>query len=122
ALSTAAKRASQIATSLAGYPLRLNVRTAGSPSSADLVFRIPRTHVQEAVSRFTALGTIVNEGVSIKDVQAPITATGDLVARLQRQLTALRTEQQTTLVQRQIAVLTARIEQLQRERAATLRA
>ena len=122
ALSDATKRATEIASSLAGYPLRLDVHTIESPGSADLVFRIPRVHVEDAVRRFTALGTIVSEDVSIEDVQAQVNATSNLIARLQRQLGTLRVEEQTPTVQRQITALTARIQRLQRGRAATLSA
>jgi hypothetical protein len=122
ALAVASKRATQIATSLAGYPLRLNVHTGTSPSYADLVYRIPRLHVREAVRRFTALGAIVNEDVSIEDLQAQVNATNDLIARLQRQLAVLYTQTQTTDVQRRIAALTARVQRLQRAQAATLHA
>jgi hypothetical protein len=122
AISAATKRAAQIASSLAGYPLRLNVHTGTSPSYADLVFRLPRLHVQQAVRRFAALGTIVNEDVAIQDLQAQFNASRDLMARLQRQLAALYRQPQTTSVQRQVAALTARVQRLQRGQTATLRA
>ncbi len=122
AISAATKRAIRIAASLAGYPLRLTVHAVGSPGSADLVFRVPGVHVQDAVRRLSALGTVVSEDVSVEDLQPQLNATNDLIARLQRQLAALRAQTQTTLVQRQVAALTARIERLQRSEATTLRA
>jgi len=121
AISNATKRATQIAVSLAGYALQLHVQTVGNPGSADLVFRIPRVHVEDAIRRFTALGTIVSEDVSIQDLEPQIASTNDLIARLQRRLGALRAVPQTTATQRQIAALTTRIENLQRSQAATLR-
>jgi hypothetical protein len=122
ALAEASKHATQIATSLAGYPLRLNVHTGTSPSYADLVYRIPRVHVQEAVRRFTSLGAIVNEDVSIEDLQGQENGTNDVIARLQRQLAVLYKQPRTTDVQRQVAALTAHVQRLQRAQAATLRA
>jgi hypothetical protein len=122
ALAEASKQATQIATSLAGYPLRLNVHTGTSPSYADLVYRIPRVHVQAAVRRFTSLGAIVNEDVSIEDLQGQVNGTNDVIARLLRQLAVLYKQPRTTDVQRQVAALTAHVQRLQRAQAATLRA
>jgi hypothetical protein len=59
----------------------------------------------------------------VQDVQAGLNATDRLIARLQQQLAGLRAQTpQTEAVKNQIAALTARIEALQRRRAATVRA
>jgi hypothetical protein len=86
------------------------------------VLRVPRAHVQQAIGRLSALGTIVGEQVDIQDLQAGINATDRTIARLQRQLAGLRAEPQTDAVKRRIAALTARVVALQRARASTLQA
>src|SRR5437773_1507443 len=81
------------------------------------VLRIPKAHVQEAVRRLTALGTIVSEYVSVQDLTTQVNATDRLISRLQRRLAVLRAQVQDAQAQRRLAALTARVEQLQRGRA-----
>jgi hypothetical protein len=121
AVSDASKRATRIIAALGGYPSSLNVEAGGNSGYANLVLRVPRVHVQVAVSRLAALGRIVNESVSIADLEAQANSTARLIARLQGQLTALQAETQTTQTERQIAALTSRIQSLQRGQAATAR-
>ena len=120
-VSNGVKRAQQIATSLGGYSLSVHASSETENASADLTFKVPRAHVQEAITRLSALGTITGEQVDIQDVQAGLNATDRLIGRLQRQLRDLRAQEQTDAVTRQIAALTARIERLQRQERATLR-
>jgi hypothetical protein len=122
AVSSASKRAVAIAHALGGYELRVNVDAARSSGAADLVLRVPRTHVQEAVRRLTALGTILHENVQVQDLQGGIDTTERKIARLQHRLTLLRAQPQDTKTEQQIASLTAQVERLQRNRAATIRA
>ncbi len=122
AVSTDARRAIAIANSLGGYLAYANVDAGGTTGSAEIRVRIPKVHVQEAVRRLSALGRVVGEHVQIQDLQAGVNATDRLIARLQREIAALRTQPQTTEVQRQIAALTGQIERLQRRQADTVRA
>jgi hypothetical protein len=122
AVSDLTKQTVKIAQSLGGFPQSVNVSAGGKTGYANIVLRVPRTRVQEAVSRLSALGTILNESVSVKDLQAGANATDRLIGRLQRQLTALRTQPQTPETARQLSALTARIQRLQRRQAATARA
>jgi hypothetical protein len=122
AVSSASKRAVAIAHGLGGYELRVNVDAARSAGAADLVLRVPRTHVQEAMRRLTALGTILHEDVQVQDLQGGIDTTDRKIGRLQHRLTLLRAQPQDTKTQQQIASLTAQVERLQRNRAATIRA
>ena len=121
AVSDASKRAIAIAHNLGGYEQRVNVDTARTTGYASILLRIPKRHVQEAVRRLTALGTIVSEDVQVQDLQDSVDATDRLIARLQQRLADLRTRVQDTQTVEQIAALTARIERLQRARAATVR-
>ena len=45
------------------------VSAAGASGYAQLVLRIPKQHLQQAVARLSALGTIVGEHVSIRDIE-----------------------------------------------------
>jgi hypothetical protein len=121
-VSSASKRAVAIAHALGGYELRVNVDAARSSGAADLVLRVPRTHVQEAMRRLTALGTILHEDVQVQDLQGTVDTTERKIARLQHRLTLLRAQPQDTKTEQQIASLTAQVERLQRNRAATIRA
>jgi Domain of unknown function (DUF4349) len=121
-VSDAVKRALNVTASLGGYPQSVHVSTGPQAATAELVLRVPRAHVQQAIGRLTALGTIVGEQVDIQDLQAGINASDRRIARLQRQLAALRAQPQTDVVKRRIAALTARVVALQRARASTLRA
>jgi hypothetical protein len=120
-VSNGVKRAQQIVTSLGGYSLSVHASSETQAASADLTLKVPRVHVQEAITRLSALGTITGEQVDIQDVQAGLNATDRLVGRLQRQLRELRAQEQTDAVMRQIAAITARVERLQRQERATLR-
>jgi len=117
-ISGSVKRAVQVAVSLGGYATSVHATTQGAQGSADLTLRVPRAHVQEAVTRLAQLGTITAEQLDVTDRQAGLNATDRLIARLQQQLAALR-EQHAGAAR--IAALTARIEALQRSEAATRR-
>jgi Domain of unknown function (DUF4349) len=121
-VSDGVKRAQQIAMSLGGYSLSVHASSETEAASADLTLKVPRAHVQEAITRLSALGTITGEQVDIQDVQGGLNATDRLIGRLQGQLRDLRAQEQTDAVTRQIAAITARIERLQRQERATLRA
>jgi hypothetical protein len=121
AVSAASRRAVAIATSLSGYQQSVTLNAGGKAGYASIVLRIPRQNVRTAISRLTALGRVTSENVSIQDLQTQVTSTDQQIATLQRQLATLRAQPQTTQVERQITTLTARVERLQRARAATVR-
>jgi Domain of unknown function (DUF4349) len=121
AVSAAARRAVAIATSLSGYQQSVSLDAGGKTGYASIVLRIPRANVRKAIDRLSALGRVTSENVAIQDLQTQVGTTDRQIATLQRQLAALRAATQTTQIARQIATLTARVERLQRTRAATLR-
>jgi hypothetical protein len=122
AVSAGVKRALGITRSLGGYAGSVHATTTGTAGSADLVLRIPRAHVQEAVARLSALGTITAEQVDIQDLQTGLNAADRKIARLQRQLTALRAQPSSDANTARIAALVRQIQGLQRAEAATVRA
>lgn len=120
-VSDGVKRALRITSSLGGYPTSVHASTHGSSASASLVLKVPRLNVQSAVARLSALGTIVAEQVDVTDAQAGLNAADRTIARLQRQLKALRAQQPAPAAQ--IVGLERQIVRLQRaEAAARLRA
>jgi hypothetical protein len=119
ALSIAARHAVAIAYALGGYPSHTSVQAAGRSGYADITLRIPKTHVQQAVRRLSALGRITNENVDVQDLTAGLNATDRKIASLQRTLAALRLQQQTTLVQRRILQVTSQIQKLQAGESST---
>ena len=121
-VSNGVKRALQVATSLGGFSTSVHASTQGKAATADLTLRIPRAHIQEAISRLSALGTITGEQVDVQDLTTQLNAGDRTIERLQKQLATLRAETQTDSVRATIAALTARIVRLQRQQAATLRA
>jgi hypothetical protein len=121
AVSDGVKSALRIASSLGGYPASVHASSEAKVASADLVLKIPRAHVQEAITRLSALGTITGEQVDIQDKQAALNATDRKIARLQKQLSELRAQTPTTTTTKRIAALEAQILRLQRGEAATRR-
>jgi hypothetical protein len=120
-VSRVTQRAITIARSLGGYVLGANVNARGRSGTADLRLRVPRQNVQEAVARLSQLGAILAEDVNVQDLQAQVSGSDRLVERLQTRLRALRAQEQTDTVKKQIEALTTRIQQLQRSRATTVR-
>ncbi len=106
AVSTDTQHAIAIANSLGGYLAFVNVDAGGKTGYAEIRLRIPKVHVQEAVRRLSALGRVVSENV--RDPGSPGQRQRDRPPdrAAPDQLAALRTQFQTTLVQRQIASLT----------------
>jgi hypothetical protein len=63
-------RAMQITQQLGGYVASLSQSSnAGQPGEADLVLRVPVAHVTDAMVRLSALGTVLEQHVSIVDLE-----------------------------------------------------
>jgi Domain of unknown function (DUF4349) len=113
-VSDSVKTVQRITASLGGFPVSIVAGTHGPEASADIVVKVPRSHVQEAIRRFSALGTIIGEDVHVQDLEAGLNATDRTIAKLQRELRAATDPAA-------IAALTARIQRLQQGEAATRR-
>jgi Domain of unknown function (DUF4349) len=120
-VSTGVKQALQITKALGGYAGSVHAVTTGLSGSADLTLKIPRTHVQEAIARLSAIGTITAEQVDIQDLQTTLNTTDRTIVRLQRQLAALRTQPTSPVNTSRIAALVRQIQGLQRAEATTVR-
>src|SRR5262245_12132636 len=122
AVSAATNKALRIVAAMGGHPNTVNVDAERRNGEAYLVLKVPRSRVQEAVQKLGALGTIVGANVSIQDLQADVDTTGRTIARLKDRLAELQAQPQTDDVVAQIETVSDRIETLQRNRAATIRA
>jgi hypothetical protein len=72
ALSRSTLAAMQIARGLGGYLVNVSYGTAASSGSSELRLRIPVSHVQTAIVRLSALGTILAQDVRITDLQRQV--------------------------------------------------
>jgi hypothetical protein len=120
AVSDGTKRAVAIAHALGGYPSALNVQAASRAGYADITLRIPKQSVQRAVTRLSALGTIVGENVAIKDITVQVDATARKIARLQARLAYWQAQPVSDEAAGHVAALTSQIAKLRRGRAATI--
>src|SRR3954469_11497470 len=121
-VSSTMQRALRIARSYGGYPVYVDAGSQQKRASADLTLKVPRTHLREAMTRLSALGTITAEHLDVQDLTAGVNETDRAIARLQRQLANLRAQEQTKLVRLKIARLTASVARLQRQKTTTVRA
>jgi hypothetical protein len=87
-LANATTRATHVATSLGGYAQSVRYASHGT-SILDL--RIPAENVQAAISRLSALGTLVSQNISITDLQQRLKTQSDEIAQLRRRVAALQT-------------------------------
>jgi Domain of unknown function (DUF4349) len=87
-LAKATTRATHVATSLGGYAQSVHYASHGS---AVLDLRIPAQNVQSAISRLSALGTLVSQKISTTDLQQRLKTQSDEIAQLRRRIAALQT-------------------------------
>lgn len=93
ALAAAAQRAIATTRALGGYVVTSQVGTAETGSAA-LVVKIPSDRVQDAIARFSSLGSVTAQDVRVDDLQASL----DEVNR------------QTAILRKRIATITAQLE------------
>ena len=90
AVGAATSRAMRTTRALGGYVVVANY---GAPNRehADslLVVRVPVERVQDAIFRFSQLGSIVSQQIRIQDLQAGFTRQEAAIARLRREIVAL---------------------------------
>ena len=92
-LSPATTQAMRITRSLGGYVVTADYgAAAGGEGDSLLVVRVPASKVSEAVLRFSELGTVTSQQVSIKDLQATYNAQTDRIHDLRNTIATLRRE------------------------------
>lgn len=126
ALSPSTQKAMRITRALGGYIVSAQFRAAKEGASS-LVVKIPVGHVQQAIAKFSALGTIAAQNIQITDLQAQfnklvkrIGALRVAIAKVDDKLasTSLSNEDRVRLEQ-QRARLTASLASLQTSKART---
>jgi Domain of unknown function (DUF4349) len=124
-LSAATKRALQLTRSFKGHVRSVDYGSGVERGTASLVLRIPVGGVQEAIVRFSALGTIVDQHVSITDVQPQLDkrfrelqALRDRITKIQARLEgpSLAAAERATL-ENDLVAARRRVVALQREQA-----
>jgi hypothetical protein len=111
ALSEATQRALAIARDLGGFVVSVHYAT-GEEGAAAVTLRVPSTRAADAVTRLSALGTIVAQNVQIDDLQESLDGLDRALQRLQAQLAAVKAQLADTLTQAERARLEERRAQL----------
>jgi hypothetical protein len=111
-LSAATKRALRLTHEFGGYVRSVEYGSGAERGSAALVVRVPIGSVQEAVVRYSAIGRILDQHVSIRDVQPQVDrrfrrlqAQRDAIAKLQARLESpsLKAAERSALEDRLVA-------------------
>ncbi len=125
ALSEATQRALTIARDLGGYVVSVQYAT-GADGAASVTLRVPSPRAGDAVTRLSALGTIVAQNVQIQDLQESLDGLDRELERLRARIAALtaQLERTTTPAERarlmeQRAQAQAQLRELRASRAAT---
>ena len=125
ALSAATQRALSIAHDLGGYVVAVRYAT-GDDGVASVTLRVPSARSADAVTRLSALGTIVAQDVQIDDLQQPLDELDRTVRRLRAQLAALNAKLDGSLtaadrarLEERRAQIKAQLDQHRASRAAT---
>jgi hypothetical protein len=80
-------KAMQITQSFGGYVASVQQSTtSGAPGEADLVLRVPVARVQAAMIRLSTLGTVLDQHVSITDLNAVVNAQRQRILQLKIQV------------------------------------
>ena len=124
-LSRMTKRALQLTRGFGGYVRSVDYGSGTEAGTAALVVRIPVGSVQAAIVRFSALGAIVEQHVSIRDVQPGIDARFRQLQALRKGIATLQQRladpklaaAERRLLQARLAEARARLVALQREQA-----
>jgi hypothetical protein len=83
ALGERTAAAMEITQALGGYVASVQQSTSsGVPGEADLVLRVPVSHVQAAMIKLSALGSVVEQHVSIQDLNAVVNAQRQQILQL----------------------------------------
>ena len=83
ALGRQTAAAMQIATALGGFVASVEQSSApATPGEADLVLRVPVAHVERAMIRLSALGTVLDQHVSIVDLEHAVQVQRDRIRAL----------------------------------------
>lgn len=120
ALSRATARAMRIAQTLGGFVVSASYDARAEGDSL-LVVRVPIGRVQEAISQYATLGTIVGQRYSLQDLQTGVDELDARIDQLRDRVASLRRDlRDPNLTDDERAVLRRRLEQARDELAALL--
>jgi hypothetical protein len=92
-LSRSTQSAVRTTRRLGGYVAGANYSTGGATGDSRLDLRVPVQHVQQAIARFTDLGTILSQHISVADLQAPLDRIEARRSQAQRLVAELQAKQ-----------------------------
>jgi Domain of unknown function (DUF4349) len=95
-LSAKAQRAMREARRLGGFVVSVNFATESDDGTARLVLRVPIGRIQEAVAKFSELGTIVAQDVAITDLQPQANRLSSTIAHHNERIAELTTNARRT--------------------------
>lgn len=120
ALSRATARAMRIAQTLGGFVVSASYDARAEGDSL-LVVRVPIGRVQEAISQYATLGTIVGQRYSLQDLQTGVDELDARIDQVRDRVASLRRDlRDPNLTDDERAVLRRRLEQARDELAALL--
>lgn len=115
ALSRATARAMRMAQTLGGFVVSAQYDARAEGDSV-LVVRVPIGRVQEAISQYAGLGTIIGQRYSLQDLQAGVDELDDRIDQLRDRVASLRRDlRDPNLTDDERAVLRRRLEQARDE-------
>ena len=91
-LSRATQSAVRQTRQLGGYVAAADYSTGTSTGDSSLELRVPVQNVQQAIAKFTDLGTILSQRISVDDLQAPLDQTDARIAAQQKIIDELATK------------------------------
>jgi hypothetical protein len=92
-LSAKAQQAMREARRMGGFVASVDFATESEGGNATLALRVPVTRIQEAVARFSELGTILAQQVAIADLQPQADRLAAAIARLRKHIAELEAKQ-----------------------------
>jgi hypothetical protein len=107
AMSSAAKRAMNLAHGLGGYVASVQYATRSKGGGATLVLRVPVGNVQTALTELASLGTILQQHTGILDVTRRVDREALQIAELERQL-AHASPSEAPVIRAKLATLRAK--------------
>lgn len=108
--------ATQIVQALGGYVASVDQSTtSGQPGVADIVVRVPVANVQTALVRFSALGTVLDQHVSIRDLNAVVRAQRERILQLRVEVARIAAALQQSLPADERVRLQLQLDQARRD-------
>jgi Domain of unknown function (DUF4349) len=89
-LSGATQSAVRTTRRLGGFVAAADYSSGSSTGYSQLALRVPVQNLQKAIARFTALGTIISQHISVADLQSGLDSLDARIARKQKRLETLR--------------------------------